>query len=144
MKNYISQTRANDVYDIEEEEEYSTDSEEVKETIEATSKINPHKLFRDIIRNPSPKGTYQMTIMGRPIDLSALENYMVFKISPKTITTLMRYNDAKTLAELGFGKRTRIRINWGLIMILIIIVAVVGLLLVVTKGDIAGFFRGLF
>jgi len=147
LRNYLDRTKVEDI--LEEDEEDNDDipyekNPDVRETIEADSKINPHKLFRDIIRRPSPKGTYEMTIMGRPIDLSMLENYMVFKISPKTITTLMRYNDAKTLSELGFAKRKPLKLNWGLIMILIIIVVVFGLLLAITKGDIVGFFRGMF
>ena len=147
LRNYLDRTKVEDI--LEEDEEGNDDisyekNPDVRETIEADSKINPHKLFRDIIRRPSPKGAYQMTIMGRPIDLSMLENYMVFKISPKTITTLMRYNDAKTLSELGFAKRKPLKINWGLLLTIFIIIIVVAMLLIVTKGDITGFFKGMF
>ena len=141
LKNYLDRTRTDDIVEEYDEQTEKRD-DEVKETIEADSKINPHKLFRDIVRRPTPKGAYEMMIMGRPIDLSALENYMVFKISPKTITTLMRYNDAKTLSEMGFAKRKPLKINWGWIIILAIILGV-GVIMLLYGGDIINMFRGL-
>lgn len=110
---------------MQAQEDYDKD----RKALDAT---NPHTLYTDIIANPSPKGLLPITIMGRPIDVNMLENYVVFKISPRTVTTLMRYNDSKTTEELkGYSKRKPIRMNFKvliMVIVFIVIMLVVGYL----------------
>jgi len=131
------------IYDKRQKQAQKEYEKEIK-AIEAT---NPHNLYKDVVTNPSPKGTYQMRIMGRPIDLSALESYLIFKISPRTVTTLMRYNDSKTIQEVGgYSRRKPISLgkNFFMIIIIIIIIMVVGMFFLFGGGNLAQIFRGLF
>jgi len=78
---------------------------------------NPHQLRAEMLNDPTPKGVYEMNIMGRKIDLSQLENYVLKKISPKPIVNKMRYDNAKTLDEIkGYGKKTKMKINVGMLL----------------------------
>jgi len=112
------------------------------ETIEAT---NPHTLYKDIVTKPSPKRRYPMTILGRPIDFAKLENYLVYKISPRTITTLIRYGDARAIEDIkGYSKKRPIRFKGGIIWIILgaFIILILGWILL--TQDLSGFFQGMF
>jgi len=122
------------------EEQYGPDSQEFKnelvrqyddlqretekdynKQVKAIDATNPHTLYTNVVANPTPKGYHEIRIMGRPIDVNALEQYLVFKISPRTITTLMRYNDSKSIEEArGYSKRPQMRAGKGLGLILLI------------------------
>jgi len=115
--------------------------------LEAIERTNPHSLRKDIVTDPTPKGVYEVSIFGRPIDLSMLENYVVHKISPKTITTLMRYNNSKTMEEIkGYSKRPPIKIKSNLILMILGAVVLLGLgLFFLTNGpSMSDFFQGMF
>jgi len=110
---------------------------------------NPHLMYQDIVANPSPRGSYPIRIMGRPIDVNSLEQYLIFKISPRTITTLMRYNDAKSIEEIkGYTKRfTGKGRKSGLGMIILISIGAIGVILVgylFLNGTIPNFLRTMF
>jgi len=93
---------------------------EYEKEIKSIEKTNPHTLRREIVTDPTPKGVYEMQIFGRPIDLAMLENYVVHKISPKSIVTLMRYNNSKTMEEIkGYSKRPPIKIKGSIIWMII-------------------------
>jgi len=112
------------------------------QTIDAT---NPHTLYKEIITDPSPKNKFLIRIMGRPIDLAKLENYVVHKISPKTITTLMRYNDVRSIEDIkGYSKVRPLRMKSGLLWIIIgaVVILVLGYLLMTT--DMTGMMKGMF
>ena len=115
--------------------------EEDKEqlAIEAT---NPHSLYNDVVTNPAPKKYYEMTIMGRPIDLSKLEKYMIFRLSPKSTITTLRYNEVKAYEDAqAYGKQgiagtrgKKSSIGKLLIIIVIcVIIAMIGIVML-TKG----------
>ena len=88
--------------------------------INSIEKTNPHTLRKEIVTDPTPKGVYEMVIFGRPVDLSMLENYVVHKISPKSIVTLMRYNNSKTMEEIkGYSKRPPVKIKGSIIWMII-------------------------
>lgn len=99
--------------------------------MKAIQEINPHEKYVDVVANRSPKGKFAMTLVGRPIDLFKLENYLVFTISPKTNTTLMRYNEVKTMEDVqGYGKNAIVKKRKGgygflLMMIIIIVIMIV-------------------
>ena len=116
-----------------------------RERVELVESTNPHTLYKDIVTNPSPKGKHPMTIMGRPLDLAKLENYLVYKISPKTITTLIRYGDARAIEDIkGYSKRSKIKFKGGMIWIILgaIIILILGYLLFTT--DMTSLMGGLF
>ena len=107
----------------------------------AIEQTNPHHLFMDIVAKPLPKGVFQMTLMGRPIDLRKLEKYVVFGMSPKSTVTTLRYNEVKAYEDAqGYGRQGTIsrgkKSGIGKILLIIILCAValiIGLLML-TKG----------
>jgi len=93
---------------------------EYERDMRAIEKTNPYTLRKEIVTDPTPKGVYEMTIFGRPVDLSMLENYVVHKISPKTIVTLLRYSNSKTMEEIkGYSKRPPMKIKGSIIWMII-------------------------
>jgi len=116
-----------------------------QEKLDLVESTNPHTLYKDIITKPSPKGKHPMTIMGRPLDLAKLENYLVYKISPKTITTLIRYGDARAIEDIkGYSKRTGIKFKGGIIWIILgaLVIMILGYFLFTT--DMTSLMGGLF
>jgi len=112
---------------------------------------NPHKIYQDIVTNPSRSGKFPMTLMGRPVDLEKLEKYVVFNMSPKAIVTTLRYSDVRAYEDaLGYGRNTIVRKkkgNFGMIIIMIIgliLMLVVGVLFLMSGGDLLGMFEGMF
>lgn len=122
--------------------------QEYKKQLRMAEATNPHKLYTDMVTKPSPPKQYQMTIMGRPIDVNALEQYLIFKISPKTITTLMRYNDSKSIEEIrGYARRPQIKASKGiglLILIGIVAMLMIGVGYLFLNGTIPAMMRGMF
>ena len=118
-----------------------------KEQLKQIEAENPHQLRADMIRDPTPKGVYEMTLMGRKIDLSMLENYVLKKISPKSVITKMRYDNAKTYEEMkGYAKKQPIKINTTLILIIAGLMGLfaIGTLLFFLSPDLGSALRGLF
>lgn len=111
--------------------------DEEKAAIDAT---NPHTMFKDVVAKPTKRGIYPLTIMGRPIDLSKLENYLVFKVSPRTTVTLLRYNDMKANQDaINYGRQTMMKpggkrkMMW--LLIIVVIVMIILALVFLTQGD---------
>ena len=129
----------------QEYDEYQRRAEEYQKELRAIESTNPHSLYKDIVTKPSPKGKFPVTITGRPLDLAKLENYLVYRISPRAVTTLMRYNDSLVRAEtLGFSKRRPIKTKSGIIWIIIgaAIILILGYFLM--TQNISGVFQGMF
>jgi len=126
-----------DQYDDAQRQAKISEDKELK-AIEAT---NPHNLFMDIVTKPLPKGVFNMTIMGRPIDLRKLEKYVVFTMSPKSTVTTLRYNEVKAYEDAqGYGRQGTIsrgkKSGFGkilLIIVICVIILIVGLVML-TKG----------
>lgn len=166
MYNGQPMNTTNQNYDNTEEEQYIPDEptyqspavheydtvqrqamDEYKKEVDAIEKTNPHTLYKDIITNPSTKGKYEMNLIGRPVDVNALENYLIFKISPRTITTLMRYNDSKTFEEVrGYTKRKHVKFDFKILftIIMLIIMIVVGVMFFFGSGNVTELFTGMF
>jgi len=121
---------------------------EYEREMKAIEANNPHTLFKDVVNDPTPKGTYKVRVFGRPVDLASLENYLIYKISPKTVTTLMRYNDSKSIEEVkGYSKRPKIKLGKsGLIWIIIgaAIMVIIGLLFLTSGPNMTEMMQGLF
>jgi len=95
-------------------EEYEKLQEEAQNEyineIEAIKKTDPYRKYTEIISRPSPRGAYMMNLRGYPIDVNALENYLVFRMTPRSIVTAMRYSDARSLEEFkGYTKYSQLR-----------------------------------
>jgi len=121
---------------------------EYEREMKAIEVSNPHSLFKDIVNQPTPKGTYKVRVFGRPVDLASLENYLIYKISPKTVTTLMRYNDARSIEDVkGYSKRPRIRLGKsGLIWIILgaAVLLILGLIFLSSGPNMTEMMRGMF
>lgn len=107
---------------------------------------SPVKLAIEIEKKPTPKGVLELKIGGRPIDLHQIEDYMVWKINPYNMKTLMRYHNAKTMEEIKSYSRRRsgggMPLRTIMLIMLLIGMSVVGLIMVMFMPQIMQFFRG--
>lgn len=93
---------------------------------------SPLSIYDEIKAKPIPKGHLPVMIGGRPLDLHALEDYVV-KISPFSLKTVLRYHNARTIEEIkGYSKGTNIKLNAGMIIFIIFAIglAIVGIIIV--------------
>jgi len=132
---------------VDEYNRLQAKAEQYQKELEAVEKTNPHTLFKEVVTDPTPKGLYEMRVFGRPIDLSSLEHYVIHKISPKSVTTLMKYNNSKVLEEIkGYSKRPPLRVKSGIIWLLIGagVLLTLGLLLITQGPNMTEMFEGMF
>ena len=117
---------------------------------DAMVETNPHEKYVDVISDRSPKGKFKMTLIGRPIDLFKLEDYLIFTMSPRTNITLMRYNEVKAWEDAqGYGRHSIVKKKRGLggmffIIIMIIIMLVVGVVFLMYGPQIIQGMSGMF
>ena len=133
-----------DEYDLNQEKARAYEKQQ--KAIEAN---NPHLLEAEMRASPSPKGLYTMNLFGRPIDLASLENYVLNKISPKTIVTKMRYDNSVMFEKMkGYEQKRRKPLPWTLILIILGAVGIVGTTAILAMSGVdignalAGFFGG--
>lgn len=130
---------------VQEYDRLQQKAKEYQREIAAIEAGNPHTLHKDVILKPSPKGKLPVTVMGRPVDLAMLENYVIHKISPKTITTLMRYNDVKAIEDVkGYSKRPPIKLKGSLIWVIIGAIAIIVVGYVLMTTDVTTMMKGMF
>jgi len=86
---------------------------------------NSYSIAKDIENNPSPEGALRITVMGRDIDLHALEDYLVWHTSPLTIKTILRYGHAKTMEDIRGYTNVLQRRGDGSKMLVMIILAII-------------------
>ena len=122
---------------------------ELNKEISAIESTNPHNMYTEVVSKPVPRGVCKMRIQGRPIDLAALEHFVVFKMSPRTIVTSMRYNDVRTTEDtLNYSRKQLLRSGkkggFGtiILIIMIIIMLVAGIFMLTSGGDLTGMFQG--
>ena len=130
---------------VQEYDRLQQRAKEYQREIAAIEANNPHTLHKDVILKPTSKGKLPVTVMGRPVDLAMLENYVIHKISPKTITTLMRYNDVKAIEDVkGYSKRPPLKLKGSLIWIILgaIAILIVGYILMST--DVTSMMKNIF
>lgn len=105
----------------------------------------PLSILDDIKNHPSPKGTFPVMIGGRPVDLHALEDYVV-KISPHALSTLLRYRNARTIEEIkGYGKfGAGMKLKAGTLLLLLLAIGggVLGIIMIMFLPEIMAFFQG--
>lgn len=128
------------------EEKKEEDEEEIK-SMESIFEKHPRKLAREILKKPSKKGKLKMMIGGRPLDLHALEKFVLFKTDQRTTPTILRYNNAYAALDKAAFKRGKgigfKKINWTLVIILIVI-AGAGVMFLLFGPQIMGALGGMF
>ena len=104
----------------------------------------PLSILDMIKERPSDKGTFQMSIGGRPVDLHVLEDYIT-KISPFALRTILRYHNAKTIEEMkGYSRGRPMKMNMGTIMLIMLAIGmgVLGLIVMFYMPEIMNMFQG--
>jgi len=105
----------------------------------------PIHVLNEIKQRPSQPHAFETIIQGIPIDLHALENY-VLKISPYAMTTILRYRTIRTLEEsrnlLSGNFRKKMGGNVVILIILALGMGVLGILMIFFMPQIMAFFKG--
>jgi hypothetical protein len=84
---------------------------------------NPVAIATSVECNPTPPGICEIMIGGRPIDLHAFEDYLVWKVSPYQLRTLLRYNNVRTIEEVkNYAMRPSLKMKSGTIILIILAV----------------------
>lgn len=116
----------------------------------ALEETNPHEKYIDVISTRSPKNKFKMTLVGRPIDIFKLENYLIFTMSPRTNITLMRYNEVKAWEDAqGYGRHGIVKKKRGIggllfLIVIIIIMLIVGVIFLLYGPQLMSGFGGMF
>jgi len=132
---------------VQEYNRLQQEAAEYDKEMQTMEAMNPHAIYKDVVTNPTPKGVYKLRLFGRPVDLAKLEHYLIHKVSPKTVTTLMRYNDSRTIEEVkGYSKRPTFKLKGGLIWIILGAIGMlgIGILFFSGGGSLTDIFGGMF
>jgi len=106
---------------------------------------NPLAILDEIKKRPTPKGAKTVMIGGRPIDLHALEDYVV-RVSPYHLRTILRYHNARTIEEIkNYSQRfgtTKIKGSMIILILLAVGMGVLGIIMMLYMPDIMAMFQG--
>ena len=106
---------------------------------------DPVKIATEIEDMPTPPEICQVMIGGRPIDLHSFEDYMVWRISPYQMRTVLRYRTARIMEEIkNYSSSPKAKFG-GNIFIMIIFIAlmlVIGIGVLMFMPQITAFFKG--
>jgi len=107
----------------------------------------PIKKAIDIKRTPTPKGYFPTVISGIPVDLHALEEYIV-KTSPFSIKTLLRYDSARNIEEIkNYSTRTtgkkKADAKFFLLLMLAVCLLVGGVVVIFFMPELIAMFKGM-
>ena len=100
---------------------------------------------KEIERFPTPKGLIEERIAGRPIDLHMFEDYMVWKISPFQLRTVLRYRNARVMEEIkNYSSVPTVKFKGGtlLLIILFVFMLVIGILIMMYMPQLTEMFKG--
>ena len=106
---------------------------------------DPTEIARSVEDHPTPPGICKIMIGGRPIDLHEFEDYLVWKVSPYQIRTLLRYHNARTIEELkNYSLRPTLKMKSGtlVLIILAIVFLIGGLAVFMFMPEITAMFKG--
>ena len=106
---------------------------------------DPVKIATDIEDFPTPPGICEVMIGGRPIDLHAFEDYMVWRISPYQMRTVLRYRTARIMEEIkNYSSSPKVKMggNFFIMIMIVIIMLVVGVAVLMFMPQLTGFFKG--
>jgi len=102
-------------------------------------------IAKDIEDNPMPPGICEVMIGGRPVDLHMFEDYMVWRISPYQMRTVLRYRTARIMEEIkNYSSSPKAKFGSNIFILIIIAVAflVIGVLVLMYMPQITQFFKG--
>lgn len=73
-----------------------------EESAYSSKKLQPlnDEDIKDLINDPSPPGLYPIEVNGKVIDLNMLEKYVIATIPQKSLSTILRYHNARRIEEL--------------------------------------------
>ena len=104
----------------------------------------PLSILDEIKDNPTPKGTFPVVIQGIPVDLHALEDYML-KISPYDMKTLQRFEKARLIEDIKnygrFGTSAKLNMRTIFIILVAIGMAVLGIVFIMFMPKTLAFFQ---
>ena len=105
----------------------------------------PTKLAKEIEQNPTPHGIGRIMIGGRPIDLHMFEEYMVWKISPYQLRTVLRYRNARVMEEIkNYSSVPIVKLKMGNIILILAAagLGILGFVVITMMPQITAFFKG--
>jgi len=106
---------------------------------------NPVSIAKNVENHPTPPGVCEIIIGGRPIDLHMFEDYLVWKVSPYQLRTLLRYHNARTIEEIkNYSLRPTLKLKSGTLMLVIvaILMLVGGLAIFMFMPEITAMLQG--
>ena len=105
---------------------------------------DPTAFAKEIEKDQTPPGLGVIRIGGRPIDLHMLEDYMVWKISPYQLRTVLRYRNARVMEEIkNYSSLPVMRIKGSSILWILLAVGlgIVGFIIVTMMPQLTDFFK---
>lgn len=109
-----------------------------------TEHHSPLSILEEIKKDSTPKGECETIISGVPVDIHALEDYVV-RISPYALKTILRYHHARDIEEMkGYSKRSSFKIDGKTIILIAAAIgmAVLGLIVMMFMPQIMEMFQG--
>jgi len=103
------------------------------------------RIAKDIEKHPMPPGICEVMIGGRPIDLHMFEDYMVWRISPYQMRTVLRYRTARIMEEIkNYSSSPKAKFGSNIFILIIIAIAflVIGVMVLMYMPQITEFFKG--
>jgi len=104
----------------------------------------PLAILDEIKERPSKKGVFKTIIQGKPVDLHALESY-VLKISPYMMRTILRYRSIRTIEEArNVAGRKPMKFNSKSLILLLLAIGlgVLGIIFIFFMPQIMQMFKG--
>ena len=143
-------TRLSEGYDVEQnyQHQLSHPQQSIDEIVREQSEKekSPLAILDEIKEMPTPKGTYPTVIGGRSVDLHVLEDYIV-KISPYSLKTILRYNNARMIEEIKnysrLGGAGKISSRFWILLLLGLGLAAVGVMIIFFMPQIVSMFSGM-
>ena len=106
---------------------------------------NPVSIAKNVENHPTPPGVCQIMIGGRPIDLHMFEDYLVWKVSPYQLRTLLRYHNARTIEEIkNYSLRPTLKMKSGTLMLVVVAILMLigGLAIFIFMPEITAMLQG--
>lgn len=106
---------------------------------------NPVSIAKNVENHPTPPGICEIMIGGRPIDLHAFEDYLVWKVSPYQLRTLLRYHNARTIEEIkNYSLRPALKLKSGTLVLIVaaILMLIGGLAIFIFMPELTAMFKG--
>ena len=103
------------------------------------------KIAKEIENNPTPPGVCEVLIGGRPIDLHMFEDYMVWRISPYQMRTVLRYRTGRIMEEIkNYSSSPKAKMKGNMIILIAIaaVFLIIGLMVLMYMPQLTEMFKG--